>query len=74
MIKSIEISKAMSLCINNGVRIYPVISMGKYVKIEVNNNGRKHTYPEEFHRAKDINNSIIEKYKYYSNKILKQIS
>ncbi len=69
----IGISKAMSICIDHGIRVYPICSGGRYMKIQVFNNGRKHTYPDNLVKIDDINRSITEKYLYYSREILKKI-
>lgn len=63
-----NISEAMSLCLKNGVKIFPVVN-GNGMQIQVNNNGSKYTYSTMYFNSKGINEDIREKYLYYAKRI-----
>lgn len=63
----------MVICIRNGIKVYPVINQpipGINFKIQVNNNGRKHTYDEVLRTKKAVNDAMTAKYLHWANKIL----
>ena len=66
----IDISKAMSICLRNGVKVYPVISDNKF-KVEVNNKGNIVRYNKEV-VTKELNKALSTTYKYFAVQILKQ--
>ena len=63
-----DISKAMSICLRNGVTVYPVIS-GRMFKIEVNDNNKLNRYSKEIGQ-KEISKAQSDTYKYHAIKIL----
>ena len=66
----IDINSAMSTCLRNGVKVYPVIK-GRKFSIEVDYNGRKICGIKEFGHN-NIANGVSKTYKYYARKILQQ--
>ena len=64
----IDINTAMSICIRNGIRVYPVPS-GRKFKIEVDNNGTKIIYDKEI-EGKYVANAHNKTYKHWALKIL----
>ena len=66
----LDISKAISICIKNGLKVYPVAA-GKRFKIEVDNNGVIKRYDKEIN-VKRINKAISATYKHFAIIYLKQ--
>ena len=66
----LDISKAMSICIKNGLKVYPV-AVGRRFKIEVDNNGTIKRYDKEINAHK-INKALSATYKYFAIMFLKQ--
>ena len=66
----IDISKAMSICIKHGLKVYPVPS-GRMFKIEVDNNGTLKRYDKEV-ASKAINKALSNTYKHFAVQFIKQ--
>ena len=64
----IDINTAMSICIRNGVKVFPIPS-GKKFKIQVDKNGTLITYDKEID-GKLVANAMNKTYKYWGLKIL----
>ena len=60
----IDISKAMSICIRAGIKVYPVPS-GRRFKVEVDDNGELIRYNKEL-SDKDLNVALSKTYKHYA--------
>lgn len=65
----IDISRAMSICLRSGIKVYPVTS-GRKFKIEVNDNGSLTRYNKEVD-TKHLNKAISKTYKHYAVEIMK---
>lgn len=70
MIYPFSIDVAMSLCIKNGIKVYPIV-FGKYFKIQVDDNGKLITYPTVIKQAY-VNSAQSKTYKYFATKIMAQ--
>jgi len=66
----IDISKAMSICIKHGLKVYPVVS-GRKFKIEVDNNGNLKRYDKEVD-SKELNKALSNTYKHFAVQFIKQ--
>jgi hypothetical protein len=66
----LDISKAISICISNGVRVYPVVSGRKY-KIEVDNNGVVDRYDKEI-SSNYLNKALSATYKHFAIMFIKE--
>jgi len=65
----IDINTAMSLCLRNGVKVYPVIS-GRKFKIQVDNNNKLKTYDAVVDSSK-VANAMHKTYVAWAKLILK---
>ena len=65
----LDISKAISICLRKGIKVYPVVSNKKF-KIEVNDNGKLKRYNKEV-VASELNKALSNTYKHYAVIILK---
>lgn len=68
----------MAKCLNNGIKIYPIVIedtyyLGKrkvnYVKIEINNNGAKKLGNEKYKQDETLTKKILELYEILSKRI-----
>lgn len=68
----------MSLCLNNGILIYPVVIdesyfEGKkkmnYVRIEINDRGKKTTGKDRYKQDEELTNKIYELYEILKDRI-----
>lgn len=66
----LDISKAISICIKHGLKVYPVRN-GKTFKIEVDDNGKLIRYTKEVHQ-KELNKALSATYKYFAVMFIKQ--
>lgn len=66
----VSISHAMSLCINNGIKVYPVPKGFKFV-VEVDDNNKIVRYEKEV-TPRDVAKACSDTYKYYAKKIIKE--
>ena len=64
----IDISKAMSICLRNGVKVYPKVS-GRKFKVEVDNKGEIIRYDKEV-IGKELNKALSNTYKHFAKIIL----
>tara|TARA_R110002167_G_scaffold190638_1_gene392938 strand:+ start:11670 stop:11903 length:234 start_codon:yes stop_codon:yes gene_type:complete len=69
-ILKIDISKAMSICLRDGVRVYPIVS-GRLFKIEVDNKGELKRYAKEVVAA-ELNKALATTYKHFAVEIIKK--
>lgn len=65
-----QISKEMSLCIRNRIKVYPVSIKNKWF-IEVDNKGQKKTF-EKSVTQDEIQESVIKTYLFYYEKLIKK--
>lgn len=64
-----EVSRAMSICIKNGIKIYPV-SDKLYFYVEYRKNDDKPITSKIRHlKPKEINEALVETYIYYAEKL-----
>lgn len=69
-ILQIDISKAISICLRRGIKVYPVVSDKKF-KIEVNDNGKLKRYNKEV-AVRELNKALSNTYKHFAVLILKK--
>lgn len=65
----LDISKAMSICLKHGIKVYPVLNRVKKFVIEVDDNGSITTYEKEV-TGSEINVAQSKTYKYYAERII----
>lgn len=63
----VTISEIISKCVKRGVKVYPV-RINKKWKVQVDNNGKKTTYPKEV-EYKNLNEALTKTYEYYYHKV-----
>lgn len=63
-----EINKAMSLCLKNGIKVYPVQINRKKIFIESDKNGKVTRYKKVLDNIKDINKAIESTYIFLAEK------
>ncbi len=64
----LDISKAMSICLRHGVKVYPKVS-GRRFKVEVDNKGEIIRYDKEV-IGKELNKALSATYKHFAKIIL----
>lgn len=64
----LDISRAMSICLRHGLKVYPTVS-GKKFKVEVDDNGDITRYNKEL-LGKELNNALSKTYKYHAKLIM----
>lgn len=67
---NIGISKAISICLKAGVKVYPV-NINRHFKIEVNDNGNLIRY-DKIITQQQVNSAQSKTYKHWANVILKK--
>ena len=68
--KHIDINTAMSICLRNGIKVYPVIN-GRMFQIEVDDNG-KITKFDKLVDGKSVANAQSKTYRHYALLILEK--
>lgn len=58
----------MSLCLKNGIKVYPICKHGKW-KIQSEFNGRKKTFDKVLSGHKEVNEAMKKTYEYYYSKL-----
>lgn len=66
----LSVSHAMSLCINNGIKVYPVPGKGNRFLIEVDRNDEIIRYDKEV-TPRDVAKACSDTYKHFAKKIIK---
>ena len=66
-----DISEAMSVCMKNGIRVYPIRSEG-FWKVQVVNKKDVNTFSKKLYSSNEVNEAVAKTYIYYfeKNKLL----
>ena len=60
----IDINTAMSICITNGIKVYPIVS-GVMFRVAVDDNGKIKTYDKLVTKS-SIANAVAKTYRWYA--------
>tara|TARA_R110000772_G_C13195550_1_gene429495 strand:+ start:663 stop:893 length:231 start_codon:yes stop_codon:yes gene_type:complete len=71
LFKMENISEAMSICIKNGIYVYPIKANGCW-NIQVVNKKKINTFSKKLYSNKEVNDAVVITYIHYFKKLKKE--